>query len=489
MIQQIEAGDLHEVRRQLTFIEDPAQRITEMLKRGMREDACEALRAALDTPPVYFQDTSRCEHAGEIVAPRQPRKRKERDGEQPKRERPRGFKVCIGHAASGRTDYPAITFEPEAIGRAMGWSSEELLAFMAEVFRRAISVDPRNLRNAIASWAGPWETGATERAMVRHIPKDHPLRQEVERWILRSWFFCEGLSTHFNEKGLQRLLGVRIPDRHHHHNAYWFHAMPADYERECAIAEALTDRLRALGMSDDEIREDFFKWLEHFLAMGLNPGLIIGVANARIIAWPEQVRDRRNAIMAGTWDRVTKMDWLFDGHALLHPFIIARFLDAGACDTTEGLELARAQFRKKAARRLSEGKIGAVASVLAHLGHRLFGLTDENRFSLRQDERKVAFDLSECAAEAFDLAWRAGEHGICAALVNQFGEDACLDTQALRTRAKELLKQEGDGEGLKAKHAELVEERRTQIRTVADLARTTGKPIRLDYTPVFATRM
>lgn len=489
MIQQIETGDRSELRRQLTFIEDPAQRITEMLKRGMREDAREALRAALDTPPVYFQDTSRCEHAGEIVAPRQPRKQRAQKDAAQKRPRPRGFKVCIGHATKNRTDYPAITFEPEAIGRAMGWSTEELRMFMEEVFRRAISVDPRNLRTEIAAWAGSWETGATERAMERYLPKGHPLRPEVERWCLRSWFFCEGLSTHFNEKGLKRLIGVSIPDCRHHHNAYWFHGMPADYERECAIAEALTERLRVLGMSDDEIREDFFRWLEHFLSMGLNPGLIIGVANARIIAWPEAVRHRRNVIMARTWDRVTKMDWLFDGHALFHPFIIARFLDAGACDTTEGLEQARAQFRHEATRRLAEGEIGTVASVLAMLGHRLFGLTDENRFSLRQDERKVAFDLAECAAEAFDLAWRASEHGICAALVNQFGEDACLDKQALRSRAKELLQQEGDGEGLKAKHAELVEERRTQIRTAADLAATTGKPIRLDYTPVFATRM
>jgi len=141
-------------------------------------------------------------------------------------------------------------------------------------------------------------------------------------------------------------------------------------------------------------------------------------------------------------------------------------------------------YRKCASWQLAQGHIGVVVEVTAMIGHHFFG-EDESWGS----HPKLKFDLRECAAEAFDITWQKGEYGIAAALVFQFGEDACLDPKLLRERATGLTKEEGDDESVNAKLGELVEERKTQIRTAAELAKTTGKSISFDYKPRFAPKL
>lgn len=446
-----------ELLKQSAFIQDPVKRLQVMLQHGLISDAEKVLRAMIrETSPVYFQNTERCVHApqiGEFVS-----------GDE--------FKVCLGRADyDGLANHPKCVFDHEGLRRVMGWTEAQRDTFMTEVIRHAITtVDPSNLRLNIASWAGSWEINATVLAMERFIPKGHELRQDVERWCLRAWFLDGAyVSCYFDEETQERYLGRKI-NRNRFRLGDW-RLLEDDLRREQELAEAVIARLQELGMSEKEVLEDCYTWLDRHVEH-LNQSLLVGVANASVFGWRDE---RRAAIMAREVKRV------MDGRSFSHPLIVARLIDGGMLDASTD---ACALYRKYAVERLAEGRIGVVAEITAMIGRRFFGES-----GAWGPKPKLQFDLKECAARAFDIAWQKGEYGIAAALVFQFGEDACLDPELLRERVAGLIVKDDDGEDADAKLAELIKECRAQINMASGLAKTTGKQIRLDYSTEFTPKL
>jgi hypothetical protein len=454
-----------DLRRQLTFIENPIKRLQEMLRHGLVIDAEEALRALLnESSPIFFQHPERCDHT-------------ERIGEFVSKD---GFKVCFGMKTTQYREGPTICFDPDGIQVAMGWSDKQRDDFMVEVMRKAISINPRKLKGEIASWAGSWEINATDRAMERFITMGHELRRAVELWILRAYFFEGAYLSNggFDDEMEVKWLGKKVGDFPYSHNT-WKRTV-RNLERQKAYMEAVVARLMEWGMSEDEVVEDCLAWLDRFVD-DLNPDFIVGVATVRVLR--RRRCDRRDEIMAREVKAAIK--WMMNGYALFHPLVVAELIEGGMLDTGQALEQARTLYRHYATKRLAEGKIGFLQAIGQMISLRIFGV-DQPSF---REPAKPRFEINQCAAGAFDLAWQRGEYGIAATLVFQFGEDACIDPELLRERANSLVKEEGDEDGLEEKLAELVEERRTQIRTVAELARTTGKPTRLDYSTVFVPQL
>jgi hypothetical protein len=374
---------------------------------------------------------------------------------------------------------PTCSFDHGGLKEAMGWSDQQRDDFMVEVMRKAITINPRRLRKEIASWAGSWEINATDRAMERFVPIGHELRRTVELWILRAYFFDGAYLSNggFDEEMEVKWLGKKVGDFPYSHNTW--KGIVRDIARQKAYMEAVVARLMEWGMSEDEVRDDCLAWLDRFVDH-LNPDFIVGVATLRVLR--HRRSDRRDEIMAREVN--TAMEWMMNGRNLFHPLVVAELIEGGMIDTKQGLEQAQTLYRQHATMRLATGHIGFLQEVGQMISRRIFGL--DNPLS---DKRKPKFSISQCAAGAFDLAWQKGEYGIAAALVFQFGEEACIDPELLRERATSLVKEEGDEDGLEEKLAELVEERRTQIRTVAELARTTGKSISLDYSTTFVPEL
>lgn len=450
-----------ELLRQLSFIDNPIKRLQEMLKHGLVSDAEEVLRTLIaESSPIYFQEISRCDGTPSLTD----------------RASDDKFKVCVGHAKVERPDlgdsrHPAWCFDHEGLRLALGWTEAQRDEFMVEVMRRAITtVDPTNMQRDIAGWAsGSWEGGATVEAMERFVPVGHELRQSVEKWYIRA-VFASGhyISGYFGKESETKWFGRELFRPFYAGGKDSIRKIEDHMRREDDIAKAVIDKLRELGMTDDEIREDFYSWLQHYVD-NLNPNLVVGVAKAPIFGWKPD--ERREAIMSRVLNNALK--GMLEGWGLYHPVIVDRFIDAGMLG--RDVEKARAAYRDHAAEELAKGNIGLVTEVTTMIGHR-FGWKRK-----KVSEFRDVMDITECAPRAFDLAWRKSEYGIAAALVLQFGEEACLDPNLLRESLPTLTPEDGTEDDTETKLAELVEERRTQIRTAIDLARTTGKPVRLDY--------
>jgi len=451
-----------ELLRQLAFIDDPVKRFQEMLRHKLILDAEEALRAMIqERSPIYFQDPSRGDYASELV---EPTKKK------------RTFHISIGSTMSGSMQHAECNIDPEGLRKAMRWSKEQLNEFLIGVMRRAITtVDPTNLREKIASWAGSWEITATIRAMEEFLPQEHELRRPAELWCLRAWIFTGATILYdWREAQQERYLGRKI-ENGRVNNGDGLRGLDAAQRGNRKVVEAAITRLRELGMTDDEIREDWYAWLDRYVGR-INPDVIIGMASVSIFPWKH--RQRRAEIMARQTG--TAVEWMMEGRELYHPVVVAGLID---CGMLEGASEGKALYRKHAAEKLAEGRLGHVAQITSMVGVRFFG---EEYYG---PEKGLKFDLKECAAQAFDIAWRKGEYGIAAALVNQFGEEACLDPELLRSRVPELLAKEGDDEDADVKLAELVNERKAQIQAVHGLAKTTNKPVRFDYSLRFVDKL
>ncbi len=450
-----------ELHRQLVHVHDPITRLQLLLQHGFVSDAETELRAIVaETQPIYFQEPSRCH--GEQIGKRV-------DGTT--------FMVCVGLTKSGLSpDRSKLFFDHEGLRMVMGWTEQQRDEFMMNVMRRAITiVDPTNLQHDIAGWAGSWEINATVEAMERFVPQGHELRKSVERWCLRGWFFQAGYISHyFSDAYREKWIGKKSERIWHGCLATW-KGIEDVLHRERDISEAVIVRLRELGMSDLEIREDCYAWLDRHVNH-LNPDLLTSVANTSIFEYGDA---RRAVVMERQVD--TTMRSMMNGEPLGHPLIVARLIDGGM--SVANIDVC-ARYRKHVAQALAEGRIGLVTEITTMIGHRFFGVSRG-----RDSDPKPKFELRECVASAFDIAWRKGRYGIAAALVIQFGEEACLDQDLMRKFIEDSPVEVDNHEGVELRLARFVEERKATIRTAYDLAKMTSQPMMLDYDTVFTPRM
>jgi hypothetical protein len=426
---------VHEKRRQLAFVEDPTERLRLMLVNNLKDDALENLNKMIEAG-IYFQDASRGSGIKQID-----------DGKRSK-EQEEPIVCSLDHKAC---------FTLSGIAKFFGWKKKQMADFVIRLLEKAITIHPWNMRKEIESWAGSWETWATYRAYKLYVPAKHPIRPAVERWLLEAWFqeayFFSYLGDEWDQEWLGQIFEERSLGLHHPYH------QEATVNHWSARADALAKKFRELGATKEETKEVFYRWLEHWGPGSLNPDFVLAVANMEIFSW----RDERRA--KAIQPRLKKaLEYVFEGSNLYSPYIVIGLHSAGMKVEGEGRKL----YCDRLASVLAEGKIG-----YAHTVNELIGkaLLDRDKPELR-----------EVVAQAFDGAVQKGEFGIAAALVQQFGEDACFNADILQARAKKEAKK------WKSAHAQLVAERRTQIREAIGIAQAAQKPIRFDYTVPFLTQ-
>lgn len=430
--------DVEETRRQLTFIENPIECLRLMIKNNMREDALEALNTLIDDG-VYFQDASRAH--GESIDGGQKRpspKGGNRDGESV---------VCF--LKTKNEEYLTLN----GVIEFFGWKRQVATDFVVRLIQKAIEIHPWNMREEIASWAGSWETWALYRVYDKFVPAKHPIRPAVEKWLLEAWFQEAYFFSYLNDGWDKKWLGVKIEMPPGRCNSQRYEDDMINFWT--ARANALAKKFRDIGTTEDETREVFYRWLEKWGPGNLNPCFTLAVANMEIFSWGDK---RRARLVQPRLEQMLKC--AFEGSKVYSPFIIDGLIHVGVGKDQDVASL----YRKYMAQALGQGKIALAHSVNATIGGSLLS---------------KSIELKEVAGEAFDHAVLSGEFGIAAALVQQFGEEACFNGDILRSRAQKEAK------WWKLVYMQLANERRAQIRESLGIAVAARKPIALDYSNSF----
>ena len=448
-----------EILRRLSFITDPVKRIQQMIEHGLLEEAWPDIDELINANRVYFQDASRRQQAASI-----------------------GPVECEGKEKPSLICFVDLNacFTIEGLTATFGWDEERTHAFAVRIIRKVMTeIDTRDMRREIAGWAGSWEHNAFGKAMEKHLPESDELRPAAERWLLTGWMFDDGYMWGYIG-GAAWLKWFKQPEPTNpgvfNRPDYVRHDMDTGIKK----TDQWCQRMLALGASIEDVHELLISWLEKNGPHGLNPCFTVYVACCETLKsrkWRTreegggQVGNDR--IHAALGQRLPEaLEWMFEGRPLYAPEVFARLRSGGMRHTEE-----RKMFLEWSAEILSRGVIGRV-SVLWHRVGQSFDLQQPSQDSC---SRQAVFDLSLIAAIAFDKAITSERMGVAAALVLQFGDEACFDHTLLLTRAKAEAKARRQ-RGYKQILDELCAERRTQIREAFEIARTIGQPIRLNYT-------
>jgi hypothetical protein len=419
-------------------IDDPTLRVRTMIEKGLLEDAEQTVMSMITSGDevVYIQDCGRCH--GKPIAPITD---------------DRQFMVCIGGS---------FFFDPHGLAVALDWDKARLIKFVRQVIQRVITIDVRGLRKAIAGYAGLHEIGGTIAAMEEFVPKDSELRMKVELWCLRATFFQDASVTSYTgDHVLSNWLKTELKSPSAYHGNDEWSRLRDYHSYNLQITKALIKRLRDLGMSNEEIREDFFIWLKMF-AGKLSPTLTTGIVNASIFRRQED-EQRYGQVMSDCIEKaITEM---IEHH--LHPLTVNHLIEGGVLLGDGNTERAQQLYRDGITKALAKGQLGIVIELNGMISHRFFGSDLQEIHSRRKVSK---FQLDECATQAFNLAWSAGQYGIAAAILIQFGAEACSNVDLLS----------GDID-----HAE----HQKHLDTVIDLAQTTNQNPCFDLTTHFTPQV
>lgn len=425
---------VEETRRQLAFIENPAERLRLLFQKNLKTDALTELNALVDKG-IFFENPSR------------------------------GHGIQIDSFKYGRSDKDesivyavdqSCFFTIPGIAKFFGWSKTQTQRFVNRLFANVMQLNPEHLRT-IATWFGSWEINATRRAFEQYRPKDKKLADRIECWILLAYFYDGPYFTNsLGDEWYNKWLGITIP-----RTTFTHHDEPGAIEQQidnnAMKYRALYQRLQRLGMSREEAEETFYKWIEKFKKSGLDLYYMAAVLESGVLSH-HSGNTRLTKLMCELTDTVFQS---YMGYV-------------GTVIANHGMKFdptLRAKHIAWLADKLAEGKIAYAYQINYLMGEAFFG-----KYLRREAEVK----LDECAALAFDKAVIAGNFGIAAAIAQQFGEDKCFDEKVLTSRVQGKNKRERQQS---LKH--LVDERKTQIRECVGIAQAANQPIRLEYNCCF----
>ncbi len=426
----ISGSAVEEIRRQLAFIENPTERLKLLFTNNLKDDAQTELNALVEKG-FFFQDPSRI-HGVQLDTVK--------------------FSRQVGAEPIVCSRDSEIYFTLPGIAKFFGWTKKQLTDFINLLFKTMMEkIDPASGWKEIATWAGSWEINATERIFEMYRPKDKKFCAQIERWLLLCHFYDGDHFFHYlGDKWYEKWIGWTKPQKR-----YTYHddngAVEEQTDIQTSKVNALTKRLEAMGMSRDEIGSILIRWLEKYSERGLDFYFHAMVVNA--LAMPYESK-RKNAALAKLTDRA--IEQFFKG--TLHHYTFASLAREGMkSDPTF-----REKYTDQLAYTLGKGKIAWANALNNLVGKMLF------------DDEKL--DLKSVAPLAFDKAVQAGKFGIAAALVLQFGEEECFNEKILSARVQGKNQRER-----KQMLAQLVEERKTQIRESFGIAKTASQPVRLDF--------
>jgi hypothetical protein len=431
---QISGTAAEETRRQLAFIENPAERLRLLFQKNLKTDALMELHALVDKG-IFFENPSRG-HGIQIDL----------------------FKFDRSEKADSivySLDQSCF-FTIPGIAKFFGWKERQTRSFIDRLLAKMIEFDPTNLR-LIASWCGSWEINATRRVFEQYRPKDKKFTDRVERWILLAYFYDGPYFTNgLGEEWYAKWLGITIP-----RSTFIHHDEPGAVEEQvdhnAMKYRALSVRLEELGMSAGDVHEAFFMWIEKFKKSGLDLYYMAAVLESRVLSH-HSGGTRLTKLMCELTDTVLQSYMGYIGTVIANHGMKS--------DPT-----LRTKLIGWLADKLAEGRIAYAYQINYLVGEAFFG-----KYLKRDTELK----LDECAALAFDKAVTAGNFGVAAALAQQFGEDKCFNEKVLTSRVQGK-NQRDRKQSLK----HLVEERKTQIRECVGIAQAANQPIRLEYNCCF----
>ena len=248
---------------------------------------------------------------------------------------------------------------------------------------------------------------ATESATSRFLSGEDALRMRLELLVLR---------TRFRDGELYRMagyLGLSRTDAENLQEMTDRTVVAPDFL--CRIVAALVERFRQLGLSEQQVKDEFLWWLKN--RPGTWPSWIYCLASAPCFS--EKDNDARHKALR------SYLPELFS-YAVLHPRAewslahVAALGEVGVYRRTSGEIVGdESFFRVEFLKYLSDGRAGIVLNALLALGD-VAGLSPATRWEVKGGTTAAVESLNLLAPEAFQKAFDEQRFGVAAALAKTF---------------------------------------------------------------------
>jgi hypothetical protein len=282
---------------------------------------------------------------------------------------------------------------------ALNWNAEK----EAEFVRRLLVVTSK--RELL--YRHPDCIDATAKAASLYLSKEDALLVRIELLVFRTRFREGELYRMANYLGLSRTPAENLQEMTDRT------VVAPDFL--CRIVAALVERFRQLGLSEQQVKDEFLWWLKN--RPGTWPSWIYCLASAPCFS--EQDNDARHKALR------SYLPELFS-YAILHSRAewslahVAALGEVGVYRRTSGEIVGdESFFRVEFLKYLSDGRAGIVLNALLALGD-VAGLSPATRWEVKGGTTAAVESLNLLAPEAFQKAFDEQRFGVAAALAKTF---------------------------------------------------------------------
>ena len=317
-----------------------------------------------------------------------------------------------------------IYIDFEGMCHVLGWTETRKLEFVRQVLDKMTEKEVMH-----SGWRCTRSTATIRR---HYLPDDDPLAVKVELCILRSQFRGGRLFE-------LRSTALPVPIREH----------PDDERHEL---DPIVDRFLELGLTEDEVRTEFLKWIKDHTE-NCRYQFMLAAAGAKCFGRKDDERYQAlRSYLPKMWEELIR-----DPNGARSLELFEEFGEVGlyrSFSNDEGSAQDFAFFRKELIELLSKGRAALVYQLLvnSYALRNSVGARDVSSSESRSRFQNVSKLVAVLARDAFALAYEQGRYGVAAALGQQFN---CFDEAAL----KEQAEREFDGE------YEAVQERFSEVRS------------------------
>jgi hypothetical protein len=249
---------------------------------------------------------------------------------------------------------------------------------------------------------------ATQIVRRAYLPDDDPQAIKTELWLLLAQFRGGRLFE-------LRRDALPVPIEEHPDN-------------EAHELDPIVDRFLELGWTMEQVQAEFLRFMRDHME-NCRPQFMLAVAGGKCFNYAHA--ERKHLLRAQYRPKLWKELLASSGRFMVAMY--ERFAHFGFSDFDRHEE-DKAFYRAEFIDMLARGQFHKAYQLLLVLGHSIGVIYAEMESTRFERARKYLYEL---VPEAFQKAYDAGRFGIAAALVQQFGDDACLSVDLIRRQIAE----------------------------------------------------
>ncbi len=282
----------------------------------------------------------------------------------------------------------------------MGWNGDRMEAIARRVLERCLEV-------VLPGGRKIWLVGTMITVCRHYLDPEDDLARAVERDIL---------IHHFRDARMGELRTRHLPEHMEPAGGRGAHQTITDLQREL---DPIVDRFKALGMTDEEIRKEFLRWLtERAKTTAIGEYIIMVAGNRKVFRWDDSARAQ--LLYQHYFEQA--VDSMMEAPAG-SPMRWAMFEEMGSMDMWRMRGFSRQKvcdkFVQALTEQLAKGRASFVYWVLYHFAEKM-GLKAHLEIKTRgtyQLEHTIAEAvMKQLAVKAYVMAKESGDLGIAAAL-------------------------------------------------------------------------